>query len=130
MLGDANLVTFVSTSDPERAKAFYGGLLGLELVEQTPFACVFRTPNAELRVTTVSDVAAAPYTVLGWRVAEIEASVRDLNARGAEPLRYEGLEQDELGIWRSPGGARVAWFKDPDGNVLSLTQPDPSHSSR
>jgi catechol 2,3-dioxygenase-like lactoylglutathione lyase family enzyme len=130
MLGDASLVAFVSTSDPERAKAFYGGLLGLELIEQTSFACVFKTPNAELRVTTVSEVAAAPYTVLGWRVADVEASVRELTERGAEPLRYEGLDQDQLGIWRSPAGARVCWFKDPDGNVLSLTQPEPSHSSR
>jgi catechol 2,3-dioxygenase-like lactoylglutathione lyase family enzyme len=122
MLGDANLVAFVSTSDPERAKAFYGDLLGLQLVEETPFACVFRTPNAELRVTVVGEVTAAAYTVLGWRVQDIEAAVRELAARGTAPLRYDGLEQDELGIWRSPAGARVAWFRDPDGNVLSMTE--------
>jgi catechol 2,3-dioxygenase-like lactoylglutathione lyase family enzyme len=122
MLGDANLVAFVSASDPERAKAFYREVLGLRLVEQTPFACVFRSPNAELRVTAVSEVAAAPYTVLGWRVADIDQAVRELLARGIAPLRYDGLEQDELGIWRSPAGARVVWFQDPDGNVLSMTQ--------
>jgi catechol 2,3-dioxygenase-like lactoylglutathione lyase family enzyme len=134
MLGNATLVAFVSTSDPERAKAFYSDVLGLELIEQTPFACVFRTPNAELRVTVVADIVAAPYTVLGWRIADIEASVRKLAATGTAPLRYDGLEQDELGIWTSPTGARVVWFEDPDGNVLSMTQaydhPDPSHSSR
>jgi catechol 2,3-dioxygenase-like lactoylglutathione lyase family enzyme len=122
MLGNSDLVAFVSTSDPERAKAFYGDLLGLRLVEQTPFACVFRTPNAELRVTVVADVVAAPYTVLGWRVPDIEEAVAQLVARGASPLRYDGLEQDDRGIWRSPAGARVVWFADPDGNVLSMTQ--------
>jgi catechol 2,3-dioxygenase-like lactoylglutathione lyase family enzyme len=122
MLGDADLVAFVSTADPERARAFYGDVLGLELIEQTEFACVFRAPNAELRVTTAPAVDPAPYTVLGWRVSNVEARARDLAAHGTQPLRYEGLEQDELGVWRSPSGAEVLWFKDPDGNVLSITQ--------
>ena len=122
MLGDADLVAFVSTTDADRATAFYRDLLGLELVEQTPFACVFRTPNAQLRVTLVSELVPAPYTVLGWRVDDVQAATRALAAAGVEPMRYAGLEQDEQGIWLSPAGARVLWFKDPDGNVLSITQ--------
>ena len=122
MLGDADLVAFVSTTDADRATAFYRDLLGLQLVEQTPFACVFRTPNAQLRVTLVSELVPAPYTVLGWRVDDVQAATRALAAAGVEPLRYAGLEQDEQGIWLSPAGARVVWFKDPDGNVLSITQ--------
>ena len=126
MLAGADLVAFVSTTDAERAKRFYEGVLGLALVEQTPYACVFRAPNAELRVTVVSQLAPAPFTVLGWRVADVDAAALELALRGAEPLRFDGLTQDELGIWRSPSGARVAWFADPDGKVLSLTQVDGS----
>jgi catechol 2,3-dioxygenase-like lactoylglutathione lyase family enzyme len=122
MLGAADVVAFVSTTDAARATAFYGEVLGLELVEQTPFACVFATPNTELRVTIVSELSPAPYTVLGWRVADVEAQARALRAAGVQALRYEGMEQDELGIWTSPSGARVLWFRDPDGNVLSITQ--------
>jgi catechol 2,3-dioxygenase-like lactoylglutathione lyase family enzyme len=122
MLGDVDLVAFVATTDPERAKAFYGDVLGLALIEQTQFACVFRAPNAELRVTTAPAVDPAPYTVLGWRTSDVRARARELAARGTQPLRYEGLEQDELGVWRSPSGALIVWFKDPDGNVLSITQ--------
>ena len=122
MLGDADLVAFESTTDADRATAFYRDLLGLELVEQTPFACVFRTPNAQLRVTLVSELVPEPYTVLGWRVDDVQAAARALAAAGVEPMRYAGLEQDEQGIWLSPAGARVLWFKDPDGNVLSITQ--------
>jgi catechol 2,3-dioxygenase-like lactoylglutathione lyase family enzyme len=122
MLGDAEVVAFVSTVEAERAKRFYGRVLGLTLTSESPFACVFAAPNAELRVTIVAALTAAPYTVLGWRVADLAALARRLAAEGVEPLRYDGLEQDELGIWRSPSGARVLWFHDPDGNVLSLTQ--------
>jgi catechol 2,3-dioxygenase-like lactoylglutathione lyase family enzyme len=122
MLGGADVVAFVATTDADRATAFYGDLLGLALVEQTRFACLFTTPNAELRVTIVSELSPAPYTVLGWRVADVEARARALRAAGVEALRYEGMEQDELGIWTSPSGARVLWFQDPDGNILSITQ--------
>ena len=122
MLSGAELVAFVSATDADRAKRFYGGLLGFPLVEQTPFACVFRAANAELRVTLVRSLEPASQTVLGWSVTDVDAAARELSARGVASLSYEGLEQDELGIWRSPSGARVVWFADPDGNVLSLTQ--------
>jgi predicted enzyme related to lactoylglutathione lyase len=75
-----------------------------------------------LRVTAVHEVARAGYTVLGWRVADIAVATRELAARGVIFLRYEGMGQDEHGIWTAPGGAQVAWFADPDGNTLSLTQ--------
>jgi catechol 2,3-dioxygenase-like lactoylglutathione lyase family enzyme len=127
MLGDAELIAFVSTVDADRAKRFYGGVLGLTLASESPFACVFAAPNVELRVTIVGAgegrrLSPAPYTVLGWRVPDIAPLAHRLAAEGVEPLRFDGLEQDELGIWRSPSGARVLWFHDPDGNVLSLTQ--------
>jgi catechol 2,3-dioxygenase-like lactoylglutathione lyase family enzyme len=122
VLAAADLVAFVPTTDPPRARQFYGGTLGLPLVEETAFACVFKAPNAMLRVTLVDEVAPAPYTVLGWAVEDVDATARRLAERGVELLRYDGLEQDEFGIWRSPAGARVAWFRDPDRNVLSVTQ--------
>jgi catechol 2,3-dioxygenase-like lactoylglutathione lyase family enzyme len=123
LLGDAELVAFVSTEDAERARRFYEGTLGLELVERTSFACVYRAPNTTLRVTVVKRLVRADYTVLGWRVEDIIDVVQRLEAGGVEPLRYAGLGQDEHGVWRSPSGARIAWFADPDGNVLSVTQP-------
>jgi catechol 2,3-dioxygenase-like lactoylglutathione lyase family enzyme len=123
VLASSPLVAFVATADPEQAKRFYGELLGLPLIDETPFACVFQTANAVLRIAIAPDIAPAPYTVLGWTVEDIAAMIGDLSRRGVEFLRYEGIEQDELGVWRSPSGARVAWFHDPDGNLLSLTQP-------
>ncbi len=122
MLAGAELVAFVSATDAGRSRRFYENALGLPCIDETPFACVFRAPNAELRVTLVERLAPAPHTVIGWNVADVEASAHELRANGVEPLIYEGLEQNELGIWRSPSGARVLWFADPDGNVLSLTQ--------
>jgi catechol 2,3-dioxygenase-like lactoylglutathione lyase family enzyme len=122
MLAAAELVAFVSTVDPDRARHFYGTVLSLPLLEQTPFACVFQAPNSTLRVTVVSQLAPALHTVLGWRVDDIRSAAADLRERGITPLRYEGMTQDELGIWTSPSGARIIWFEDPDGNVLSLTQ--------
>ena len=123
MLTDRKLVAFAAASDPERARAFYGGMLGLRLVnEQLPFALVFDANGTMLRVSMVAKVVAAPYTVLGWEVPDIAASIRELRDKGVGFQHYDGVPQDELGIWTAPGGARVAWFLDPDGNVLSLTQ--------
>jgi catechol 2,3-dioxygenase-like lactoylglutathione lyase family enzyme len=121
MLGEAELVAFVTTADAERATRFYGGVLGLPLRERSEFALEFAAPNARLRVAISAGVRPAPQTVLGWRVDDLDATARQLIERGVEPLRYENLQQDAAGIWRSPSGARVLWFADPDGNVLSLT---------
>lgn len=122
MLSDCPLVGFVSTTDTARARQFYVDTLGLSLVEETPYACVLDANGTQLRITTVDAVVAAPYTVLGWTVPDVAATVRALIAAGVATLRYEGMEQDWLGVWASPSGARVAWFRDPDGNILSVTQ--------
>jgi catechol 2,3-dioxygenase-like lactoylglutathione lyase family enzyme len=126
VIGSADLVGFVAATDAERARTFYGDVLGLTLVEESPFACVFDANGTMLRVTMVPTVHAAPYTVLGWAVDDIAASIRELDARGVSFVRFDGMEQDPDGIWTAPGGARIAWFRDPDGNTLSLTQFAPS----
>jgi len=123
VLGSSKVMAFVSTRDPERAKAFYRDTLGLRMAsEELPFALVFDANGTMLRVTVVREVASAPYTVLGWQVADIAAAVTALKEAGVKFEHYKGMGQDTLGIWKSPSGARVAWFKDPDGNMLSLTQ--------
>jgi catechol 2,3-dioxygenase-like lactoylglutathione lyase family enzyme len=123
MLAADDVIAFVATADPGRARAFYVDTLGLPLEDESPFALVFRANGTMLRVAIAEEVVPAPYTVLGWAVSDIAARVRELAARGVVFERYGGMEQDELGVWRSPSGARIAWFKDPDGNTLSLTQP-------
>jgi catechol 2,3-dioxygenase-like lactoylglutathione lyase family enzyme len=122
MLADSAVVAFASTTDLDRARRFYEDVLGLRLVEQSDFACVFGFGPATLRVTLVGEVVAAPYTTLGWVVADIEGEMRALADRGVAFERYDGMTQDAAGVWTTPGGDRVAWFRDPDGNTLSLTQ--------
>jgi catechol 2,3-dioxygenase-like lactoylglutathione lyase family enzyme len=122
MLGAADLVAFVGTADLGRARAFYEGMLGLRLVEDAGFALVFDAGGTMLRVTEVPAVVPAPYTVLGWTVPDIRAAVAALGAAGVAFEHFEGMDQDADGVWTSPGGALVAWCKDPDGNVLSLTE--------
>ena len=122
MLGSHPLVGFVGVSDVERARAFYGDVLGLRLTSEWPGGCVFDAGGTTLRVTLVDAPAGAGYTVLGWTVGDIAAVVGELGGRGVAFERYEGLPQDELGVWQTPDGSRVAWFKDPDANVLSVTQ--------
>ncbi|HLK21668.1 MAG TPA: VOC family protein [Bryobacteraceae bacterium] len=122
-LRDRDVIAFVATSDPERAKKFYRDTLGLPLVsEELPFALVFDANGTMLRVTVVTDVHPAGYTVLGWKVVDIAAAAQTLAKAGVQFERYPGMSQNELGIWASPGGAKVAWFKDPDGNTLSISQ--------
>jgi predicted enzyme related to lactoylglutathione lyase len=122
MLGDSALVAFVGISDLGRARAFYGDVLGLELRDEAPYALVAEVAGTMLRITAVGGPVAAPYTVLGWRVTDIGQHVTDLAAKGVRFNRYEGMDQDERGVWTAPGGARIAWFPDPDGNNLSLTE--------
>jgi catechol 2,3-dioxygenase-like lactoylglutathione lyase family enzyme len=124
VLANARLVALVSTTDLARARTFYEGILELMLVEQTAIACVFSSGGTTLRVTLVDEVAKAPYTVLGWTVPDIAEAVRELAERGVETERYGALVQDELGVWTAPSGARVAWFRDPDENLLSITELD------
>jgi catechol 2,3-dioxygenase-like lactoylglutathione lyase family enzyme len=122
MLKSRPIVAFVATTDPKRAKIFYAKTLGLRLVSEDGFALVFDAGGTMLRVATVKTLQPAGYTVLGWMVPDIAKAVRALVKRGVTFQRYDGMGQDDLGIWSSPGGARVAWFTDPEGNTLSLTQ--------
>jgi len=124
ILGSSKVVAFAATTDLARARAFYEGVLGLRLIEDAkPFALVFDANGTMLRVTLVGEHHAAPFTVLGWDVQSIEDTVQRLTAAGVEFLRYAGMNDgDPLGIWTSPSGARVAWFHDPDGSVLGVTQ--------
>jgi catechol 2,3-dioxygenase-like lactoylglutathione lyase family enzyme len=122
MLAQATLVAFVATAAPDRARVFYGGTLGLRLVSEDAFALVFDGGGVELRVAVVRSLAPAPYTVLGWSVKDVGETVSGLAARGVVFERFGGMPQDELGIWTSPSGARVGWFKDPDGNLLSVAE--------
>ena len=122
MLGSQKLVAFVATRDPAHAKKFYRDILGLQLVSEDEFALVFDAAGTMLRVTGVPEVAAAKYTVLGWHVADIVRTAKHLQTKGIALEHYPGMQQDDLGIWHSPSGAQVAWFKDPDGNTLSITQ--------
>ena len=123
MLEEADLVAFVSCSDLEVSSGFYGEVLGLSLLETSEFANAYDVNGTQLRVTLVDRPAGAPYTVLGWRVPDVAAAVRALREAGVEFMRYDGMTQDEHDIWTAPGGSRIAWFADPDGNIISLQQP-------
>ena len=124
MLDAATVMTFVATQDPDRAKEFYRDKLGLRLVsDERPFAIVFDLNGIMLRIQIVRELAPAQYTALGWQVPDIAAAVQALSKAGVEFLRFPGLnDEDKFAIWQSPSGARIAWFHDPDGNTLSLTQ--------
>jgi catechol 2,3-dioxygenase-like lactoylglutathione lyase family enzyme len=121
-LAGADLMALAATSDLAAARAFYERGLGLPMSGQSPIAITFDCGGTTLRVALVDKPVIAPYTVLGFTVSDIAATISDLAARGVDFERFDGVEQDELGVWAAPGGAKVAWFKDPDGNLLSLTQ--------
>ena len=122
MLGSSALVAFVAVADLDSAREFYAERLGLTLLSQSDFAAEFNANGTRLRVTKVAGHLPADHTVLGWRSGDIETEVLALAQHGVEFVRYDGVEQDELAIWTAPGGDRIAWFTDPEGNVLSLTQ--------
>jgi catechol 2,3-dioxygenase-like lactoylglutathione lyase family enzyme len=121
VLGTNALIAFVATTQPELAKTFYRDVLGLRLVSDEEFALVFDANGTMLRIAKVDELRPQSHTVIGWRVDDIASTIRALVSRGVRFERYEGLEQDDLAIWSS-GGEKIAWFKDPDGNVLSLTR--------
>ncbi len=122
MLNASTIIAFVATTDSERARAFYEGTLGLALRENNPSALVFDANGIMLRIQKVPSLNPASHTILGWKVSDVRRTIIDLVAKGVVFERYAGLAQDKMGIWSSPSGAQVAWFKDPDGNVLSLTE--------
>ena len=122
MLAGSDVIAFAATTDMDRARAFYETALGLPVVEQNAYACVFDAHGTMLRVTAVAEVAQPGYTVLGWRVSDISETVTRLESVGVVFARYDGMGQDGQGVWTTPNGDRIAWFTDPDGNVLSLTE--------
>jgi catechol 2,3-dioxygenase-like lactoylglutathione lyase family enzyme len=121
VLGGRDVMAFIATRDARRARAFYADVLGLQLMADEPHALVFDANGTMLRIQKVKTTVVLPYTALGWKVPDIRAAVHELRAKGVAFERYDFLEQDEDGIWTA-GGDRVAWFKDPDGHTLSITQ--------
>lgn len=119
-IGAASLVAFVAATDLPRSREFYEEVLGLAFVAEDTFALVFDLAGTPLRVARVESFQPQPFTVLGWDVGDVVAKVHELVARGVVFERFPSLEQDPDGIWTSPSGARIAWFKDPDGNLLSV----------
>jgi catechol 2,3-dioxygenase-like lactoylglutathione lyase family enzyme len=122
MLGATNIVAFVPTKDSEKARAFYEGVLGLRFVKDDGFAIVFDANGIMIRVAKMKEFTPAPFTILGWQVSGIEDVVRGLQKKGGHFEIFGFFKQDELGIWTAPTGDKVAWFKDPDGNILSVSQ--------
>ena len=122
MDGSAKVVAFLATKEPEAALRFYQDTLGLRLAEDAPFALVFDGGGVTLRIAKVAEVVVAPYTVLGWDVADVRAAVQQLSGAGITFKRFDGLTQDDVGIWVTPDGYQVAWFNDPDGHMLSVSQ--------
>jgi catechol 2,3-dioxygenase-like lactoylglutathione lyase family enzyme len=122
MLSESEVMGFIPTKDATKARAFYEGQLGLLFISDDPFALVVQSRETIIRITKVQDFTPFPFTILGWRVQNIEEDVRSLSSRGVPFQRFPGLDQNDLGIWTSPDGTKVAWFKDPDGNVLSVSQ--------
>ena len=123
MIGSDKLVAFVASTDMATARSFYRDALGLRLVEESPFADAYDAGGTTLRVTKVDAFEPAAFTVLGWEVTDVAAAIEALGATGVRFERFDGMEQDALGVWLAPGGAKVAWFVDPSGNTLSLTEP-------
>jgi catechol 2,3-dioxygenase-like lactoylglutathione lyase family enzyme len=122
MLGSTNIIAFVPTRDSDKARAFYEGVLGLRFVKDDGFALVLDANGIMVRVAKVHEFKPAQFTILGWQVADIEKAVLGLQKRGVHFERFGFFEQDKLGIWTTPTGEKVAWFKDPDGNTLSVSQ--------
>jgi catechol 2,3-dioxygenase-like lactoylglutathione lyase family enzyme len=122
MLDGSSLMAFLATTDSARTRVFYEGVLGVRLVADDPFALIYDGRGAELRIQKVERFEPQPHTALGWQVRAIDQTVREIVSRGGRFERYPSLAQDEAGIWKSPSGARIAWLKDPDGNLLSFTE--------
>lgn len=122
MLASSKIIGFVPTKNTAEARSFYEGKLGFQFVSDDPFALVMRAGETMIRIAKAQDFTPAKYTVLGWEVSNIEEMVAWLQNRGVEFEKYAWVPDKELGIWTAPTGDKVAWFKDPDGNVLSVSQ--------
>jgi catechol 2,3-dioxygenase-like lactoylglutathione lyase family enzyme len=122
MLGTTNIIAFVPTRDPVQARAFYEGVLGLGFVKDDGFALVFDANGIMVRVAQAGDFTPASFTILGWEVSDVAKIAARLKEKGIVFERFSFFQQDELGIWTSPTGDKVAWFKDLDGNLLSISE--------
>ena len=122
MLNSAKVMAFVPVRDSKKSRAFYEGVLGLRFIKDDGFAVVMESNGVTIRLAKAGNFTPAGFTVLGWQVSAIEAAVSELRSRGVRFEEFSGLPQDEHGIWTAPGGDKVAWFKDPDGNILSVSQ--------
>jgi catechol 2,3-dioxygenase-like lactoylglutathione lyase family enzyme len=122
MLSTNPLIAFIPSKDTSRSRSFYEGALGLLFVCDDPFAVVMDSNGIKVRIVLVGEFAPAPFTILGWEVNDINASVAELSGKGVQFNRYPYFEQSQDGVWTAPNGAKVAWFSDPDGNVLSVSQ--------
>jgi catechol 2,3-dioxygenase-like lactoylglutathione lyase family enzyme len=122
VLGSTNIIAFVPIKDSQKSRAFYEGLLGLRFVKDDGFALVLDGNGIMVRAVKIKDFTPAQFTVLGWEVSDIESVVRELGQKGVHFEIFGLFKQNDLGIWTTPTGDRVAWFKDPDGNTLSVSQ--------
>jgi catechol 2,3-dioxygenase-like lactoylglutathione lyase family enzyme len=122
MLANKKLKAFVPTIKPDKARSFYKDILGLKLLSEDNYALEFDANGTLLRVAIVPDFKPFPFTVLGWNVDDIYSIIKLLNGKKIFCEKYDFMKQDDLGVWVSPSGSKVAWFKDPDGNILSLTE--------
>jgi|ERR1035437_1626415 catechol 2,3-dioxygenase-like lactoylglutathione lyase family enzyme len=127
MLRDQKLKAFIPTIDPDRARRFYVNLLGFNLLTEDYYGMELETNGSLLRISTVQQFIPHPFTVLGWDVDDLPSIMTSLIRRGVVFERYNIIDQDSRGIWTAPNGTKVAWFKDPDGNLLSLTEFDSSN---
>jgi catechol 2,3-dioxygenase-like lactoylglutathione lyase family enzyme len=122
MLSTAKLTAFIPTRDADLARAFYESILGLDFLQDNGFALIMDSNGTAVRITRVPEFTPFPFTLVGWETPDIEARVAELEERGVQFLHFSQVNQDRSGIWTAPSGARVAWFKDPDGNILSVSQ--------
>jgi hypothetical protein len=122
MLENASLVAFIPVSGITVARAFYATTLGFTVLEESPFALVISANGTKIRLSPVPDLHPQPFTIAGWEVADIDATISELDARGVTFKRFEGMDQRANGVWQSPSGDFVAWFADLDDNILSLTE--------
>jgi len=122
MISLSRPVSFIATTKPADSRYFYETMLSLNCVSDDPFALVFELGNTALRIQKVESIPEINYTVFGWEVNNIQQCIDELSGKGVQFEKFSELPQDDMGIWSAPGGAQIAWFKDPDGNTLSLTE--------
>jgi catechol 2,3-dioxygenase-like lactoylglutathione lyase family enzyme len=122
MLSNKSIIAIVATMDADKAKLFYTEKLGLKIISEDNFAVAFDANGIMLRLTRVQKLEPAQYTALGWEVNDIHGTINELTQRGVKFEKYDFFKQDDSGVWTAPDRTQVAWFKDPDGNILSLTE--------